>query len=235
MAWVRRLAIVLVGLQLCGWTGFSASSVAWAADTAEVAGEQDVHAGEGTHEGEHGEAHGEAGHDAAGHGGGSTNPVTLDPDLAIVTAVVFLFLLLVLGKFAWRPIVEAMDRREHTLAEQLAEAKRNQEASRQMLADHEQRMTNAALEVKQMLDQARQDAEIQKQKIIESAQAAAVAEKDRAIREISVAKNAALQDLANKSVETAVDLAGKIVRRQLTSDDHSQLIGDALQQFSNNN
>lgn len=235
MAWVRRLAIVLVGLQLCGWTGFSASAVAWAADTAEVSGEQEVHGGEGAHDGAHDAAHGDAAHSDAGHGGGSTNPVTLDPDLAIVTAVIFLFLLLVLGKFAWRPIVEAMDKREHALAEQLAEAKRNQEASRQMLAEHEQRMTNAALEVKQMLDQARQDAETQKQKIIESAQAAAVAEKDRAIREISVAKNAALQDLANKSVETAVDLAGKIVRRQLTSDDHSQLIGDALQQFSNNN
>jgi F-type H+-transporting ATPase subunit b len=217
MGWVRRLAIVLVGLQLCGWTGFSASSVAWAADSAEVADEHDVH---------------DAG-DA--HGGGSTNPVTLDPDLAIVTAIVFVVLLLVLGKFAWKPIVASIDRREHTLAEQLAEAKRNQEAARQMLVDHEQRMAGAALEVKQMLDQARHDAEIQKQQILETAQAAAAAEKDRAVREIHVAKNAALQELANKSVETAVDLAGKIVRRQLTSDDHSQLIGEALQQFSHNN
>ncbi len=79
------------------------------------------------------------------------------------------------------------------------------------------------------------DADIQKQQILESAQAAAAAEKDRAVREIHAAKNSALQELATKSIDTAVELAGQIVRRQLNPEDHSQLIGDALQQFSHDN
>lgn len=182
----------------------------------------------------HGASHESAGHgDDGGHG--APNPVSLDPDLAIVTAIIFLVLLAVLGKFAWKPIVEALDHREHSLADQLAEAKRNQEASRQLLADHEKRLAGAALEVKQMLDQAKSEAESQKVQILEAAQAAATAEKDRAVREIHAARNAALQDLANKSVETAVDLAGKIVRRQLSNEDHAQLVGDALQRFSGTN
>lgn len=163
---------------------------------------------------------------------GSSNPVTLDPDLAIVTAIIFLLLLAVLWKFAWGPIVEALDRRETTLAEQLAAAKRSEEESRRLLAEHEKKLAGAASEVKQMLDQARRDAELQKQQILETAQAAATAEKDRAVREIHAAKQAALHDLAQKSVATAVSLAGEIVHRQLNTEDHSRLIGDALEQLS---
>ena len=49
------------------------------------------------------------------------------------------------------------------------------------------------------------------------------------LREIEAAKTAALQDLARTSVDTAVNLAGKIVQRQLSPEDHARLISDALQ------
>jgi F-type H+-transporting ATPase subunit b len=182
-----------------------------------------------------GHAEGDVGHAAAPGTAapGSSNPVTFDPDLAIVTAIIFLLLLAVLWKFAWGPIVEALDTREQTVAEQLAEAKRSQEESRRLLAEHEKKLAGAASEVKQLIDQARRDADVQKQQIVESAQAAAAAEQDRAVRAIHAAKQAALHELAQKSVATAVSLAGQIVHRQLNTEDHSQLIGDALQQLSN--
>ena len=104
-----------------------------------------------------------------------------------------------------------------------------------MLADHESKLAGAAAEVKQLVEQGRRDAERQKQQIIEEAQTAAQNEKQRALREIDAAKTAALQDLARSSVETAVDLAGKIVQRQLSPDDHARLITDALQEFPSDN
>ena len=89
--------------------------------------------------------------------------------------------------------------------------------------------------VKQLLDEGRRDAEQQKQQIIEEAQTAAQSEKQRALREIDAAKTAALQDLARSSVDTAVDLAGKIVQRQLSPHDHARLINEALQRFPSDN
>ena len=198
-----------------------------AAGHAEVTSADEVHAEDAHATDEHGIRRAEGEH-------ADVNPVTLDPDLAIVTAIIFLVLLIVLWKFAWGPIVEALDKRERTVADQLAEAKRSQDESTRLLADHETRLAGAASEIKQLLDQARRDADVQKHEIIESAQAAATAEKDRAVREIHAAKNAALQDLAKKSVDTAVDLAGKIVKRDLNNDDHSNLIDDAIQRFSDN-
>jgi F-type H+-transporting ATPase subunit b len=223
------IAAVLLGSCMMG-TALDRHALAADDAAAEVASEGELH-GDGAHAADE---HAADGHGAGEHGG-DTNPVTLDPDLAIVTAVIFLLLLGVLWKFAWGPIVASLDKREHTVAEQLADAKRSQEEAKRLLVEHQQQLSGTAAEVKQMLEQARKDAEAQKQDIIESAQAAATAEKDRALREISAAKNSALEDLARTSVDTAVDLAGRIVRRQLNPNEHSELIGDALQKFSRNN
>lgn len=177
-------------------------------------------------------------HDADGHGDGhavNTNPLSVDPDLAIVTAIVFAILMAVLWKFAWGPISDALTQRENAVAENIAEAQRQNDEAKRLLAEHETQLKNAAAEVKQMLEDAKRDAETQKQLILAEAQAAASAEKHRAIREIDSAKNAALQSLAEKSVDTAVGLAGKIVSRQLSSDDHSQLINETLQNFPSDN
>ena len=59
----------------------------------------------------------------------------------------------------------------------------------------------------------------------------ATSQKDRALREIEAAKNGALEELARKSVDQAVGLAGRIVGKQLNKDDHAELIQDTLQRM----
>lgn len=203
-----------------------------AADEAEVASDSEIHAGD-----DHGHdaEHGADGHDAAHGSGKVSSPISVDPDLAIVTAVIFLGLLAVLWKFAWGPIVAAIDAREDKMANDLAEAAQANEESKRLLAAHEAKLAEAAAEVRQLLDSARRDADVQRQKILDEAQAAAQSEKERALREIHTAKNSALQEVAEKSVDTAVALAGKIVRRQLSAQDHSQLISDAIENFPSKN
>ena len=181
-----------------------------------------------------------AGHDAGRGDGaqashGNTHPLSVDPDLAIFTAIIFFLLLAILGKFAWGPIRQALDDREVYVATQLDEAKQRHEDAKRLLKEHEQKLAGATDEVRALLDQARKDADMQKQAILNEAQKAATAEKNRALREINAAKNEALQDLADKSVGTAVDLAGRIVGRQLDNKDHGNLIEDALKQFTSKN
>ena len=141
----------------------------------------------------------------------------------------------ILTKFAWGPISEALNQREKAVADNLAEAERQNEEARRLLADHESKLAGAATEMKQLIEDAKRQAEEQKQSILSEAQAAAESEKDRALRAIEAAKNSAMQGLAEKSVDTAVGLAGQIVQRQLSSDDHAQMIGEALKQFPSEN
>ena len=192
-------------------------------------------------------AEGHAAHDpfdAALHGNatpqtsalnGQNNPAEWKSSLAIWTMVVFGCLTAILWKFAWGPIRDALDARERSVQENIDAAKAQNEKAAALLAQHETKLANTADEVRKILDDAKRDAETTKQGILAEAESAAEAQKTRAVQEINAAKNGALEELAQKSVDTAVGLAGKIVQRQLSADDHASLISDAIKAFPSKN
>jgi F-type H+-transporting ATPase subunit b len=159
------------------------------------------------------------------------NPLAIGPDLAIVTAIIFLLLLLFLTKFAWRPIVEALDRRERSIAENIAAAAARREEAEQLLQQYEANLSGAADEVRNMLEEARRDAEVTKAEIVADAKAAAQTEQQRAVREVQDAADAAMRQLAEHSADLAIDLAGKIVQQELKAEDHARLIRDTVAQM----
>jgi len=161
----------------------------------------------------------------------SPNPMAIDPDLAIWTFIVFIVLLLVLGKFAWGPIVEALENREKSIADNIAAAEATREEAQRLLADYERRLADASNEVRELLEEARRDAEHTKGQILTEAKAAAEAEHRRATREVNSAKDAALHAIAEAGADMAVDLAGRIVKKQLNAADHTQLIREAVARF----
>lgn len=160
------------------------------------------------------------------------NPLSIDADLAVWTAVVFVVLFFVLAKFAWGPIAEALDKRERHIAENIEAARRRDEDARQLLAEYERKLAGAADQVRSMLDEARQDAERTKQEIVAEAKAAAQGEHERAMRDIRTATDAAVEELSQRSADLAVDLAGKIISAKLTPDERSRLVKDSLSRFA---
>jgi F-type H+-transporting ATPase subunit b len=162
---------------------------------------------------------------------GASDPLAVDPDLAIWTVIVFVILLFVLKRFALGPILEALGRRESHIADQIAQAEKRHEQARQLLAEYEQKLAGAAKEVRDLLDEARRDAEHTKQEILAEAKSGADAERARALRDIEAAADAAVKSLAERSTELAVELAGKIVQAKLTKDDHARLIEEAIAKF----
>jgi F-type H+-transporting ATPase subunit b len=145
---------------------------------------------------------------------------------------VFLILLAILTKFAWGPIAAALEQREETIARQIADAKLASEKAAQQLRDYEARLAAATDEARQIVALARKDAELAKDKIVAEAREAAAKERDRAIADIASAKNQALDEIAQKSVQTAVSLASNIIRREVKPQEHEALIGDAINEFS---
>ena len=185
--------------------------------------------------GETGDAHG---HDTdLSHGNATANlnsPAEIKFDLAIATFVVFALLFALLAKFAWGPISQGLDKREQHIATMIADAERNAKDTQMRLQELEARLAAQAEEARQVLSAARREGEIVKEKLVGEAQAAAQAEKDRALDDIRAAKNAALREIAQKSVNTAVDLAKNLIHREVNAGDHAQLIKDSLAQFGNN-
>jgi F-type H+-transporting ATPase subunit b len=174
----------------------------------------------------------EAAHEEAGHGeeqaSGNPNPLALDPDLAVFSLMVFVLLFGILSFFAWPTISAALTQREKTIENNLAEAAAKHEEAKQLLVQHEAKLANAANEVRAMLEEARRDAEHTKTEIVAEAKAAAIAERDRALKDVERAADHAMKNIAETIANQAVDLAGKVVSRNLTPDQHSQLVRDAL-------
>jgi F-type H+-transporting ATPase subunit b len=160
-----------------------------------------------------------------------SKPADWRNDLAIYSLVVFLLLMTILTKFAWKPISEALDKRERDVADNIAKAQRAADEAKVMLAQYQAQLASAADQVRGMLDEARRDAESTKVSIIEEAKKSAEAEHDRALRDIKAATDGALHQLAEKSADLAVDLAGKMLQAKLTKSDHQQLVADGVKKF----
>ncbi|MCO6458017.1 MAG: F0F1 ATP synthase subunit B [Pirellulaceae bacterium] len=195
-------------------------------------------------------AHGDAAHADAAHGGGHgadmdlshANPgpnleavVEWKSDLAIYSLVVFFLLLLILGKFAWAPIMAGLDRREKAIENWIAEAKENAAKSAEHLQAYDAKLAAATEETREILAQAHRDAEAARQRIVTEAETVAQRQRERAVADIQAAKNVALNEVAQKGAEIAVDLASQIVRRELRPEDHTQLIKESLDRFPSQN
>ena len=163
-----------------------------------------------------------------------TNPAALKADAAIFTFVIFLLLLAILVKFAWKPISHGLELREKGIADKIEQARIAAEQATAQLQQYEAKLAAATAEAQQIVAKARQDADVAGQKIVAEAQAAASKERERAVADIGAAKNQALREIAEKSVDTAIGLARNIIRREVRSGDHEQLIQDALAQFPSN-
>lgn len=163
---------------------------------------------------------------------GDANPLKFDVDLGIWALVIFLGLLAILTKFAWRPILDGLDARETGIAKNIDEAEQARLKAEDNLAQYEAKLASVNDEAAAILAEARSDATAAKEKIMSEAAEEAQRTKERALADIEAAKSAAVRELAESSVNTAVSLAGNIVGRSLDKNDHASLIDKAVDRFS---
>ena len=164
--------------------------------------------------------------------GAAKPPLQFKVDTLLFSLIIFLGLLAVLFKFAWKPIMEGLDARESRIASDIEEARAANEKAQANLQQYEDKMAAASDEANSVLAQAKTDALAAKEKILAEAKEEAQRERDRALADIKNAKDAAVRDLAEKSVDSAVSLAGNIVGRSLEKKDHSKLIEKSIERFT---
>lgn len=164
----------------------------------------------------------------AEHGGGESNIFSGDVGNMIWTLVIFLLVVLVLGKFAWGPILNTLQARESFIHEALATAKRDRDAAEARLREYEERLAQSRAEATAIVEEGRRDAVVVKQRIEEDAQREADKRLERAKREIQIATETATKELYLLSARLATDMAGKMIGRELTPQDHERLIAESL-------
>jgi F-type H+-transporting ATPase subunit b len=170
-------------------------------------------------------------------GEGDMNPLSLSAvkgDMAVWTTVVFLCILAVLTKFAWKPLAEGLDKRESHITGQISQAEDANRQAKELLSGYEAKLADVEEKVRAIHEQGRRDAEQVGRDMIEKAKEEAKAEHDRALQQIEAATSAAIKELADRSALLAVELAGKIVHAKLNPTDHAKLIEQAVAGFIKN-
>ncbi len=159
------------------------------------------------------------------------NPLEVKPALAVWTLVVFLLLLYVLGRFAWKPLLAALHNREQHLEHVLLETERARNESEANLAEHRKLMARAADEVRGILEKARKEAEATGEHLIKQAQGEAELAKQRAQRDIASARDQALAEIWEKTADMAVSVAGKVLSKELSDTEHRRLLEAAIKEL----
>ncbi len=160
--------------------------------------------------------------------GKSPNIMEAQAPLAIYTLIVFLLLLVVLGRYAWKPLMKALHEREAHIEQVLLDSERARNEAEAMAADHKRQLSQAADEVRALIDQARKEATLAADSIVRKAQAEAEAARERAEREINGARDQALMEIWSKTADLAVAVAGRVLDKELGESDHRRLVEVAM-------
>ncbi len=172
--------------------------------------------------------HAAAAHDSHDDGGKPSLPIQFQGDLAIWSAVTFLLFLFVVSKLAWEPLGGALSAREAKISGDIAAAEANRHKAEALLRDYEAKIAKTHDEVKEILAEARRDAEHTKQEIVAAAQREAEANRQRAVADIEQAKNTALTELFDFVSSNVMQATQNVLQRSLTGDDQERLVREAL-------
>jgi F-type H+-transporting ATPase subunit b len=159
------------------------------------------------------------------------NPlVQPDPGLYIWTILTFLVLLGLLAKFAWRPLLAALDSRQNAIRKSLDDADQARRELERLNQESAQILNNARKEADQIIVSGRSDAERLREDMRQKAKAEADTIVKNAERQIQLETARALQQLRSEAVDLSVMIASKLIQRNLSKEDNERLIEEALKQ-----
>ncbi len=165
---------------------------------------------------------------AQGGGGGL---VSVDLGIVILTIAVFGLVLWVLGKYAWKPILSALDAREAGVRNSIEQAAAMREEAQALLEEHRTQLAAARKESQQIVADGRAAAERIRNELEEKARAEGDRILDRARLEIERERDRALETVREEAVDLALAAASSILGEKLTDERDRQLVAGYLKEL----
>ncbi len=143
-------------------------------------------------------------------------PFNADVGNFIITLLIFGTVVYLLGKLAWRPLLNVLHEREDAIRGQIESAQKERAEAAKLLDEYKQQVANARAEATALVEEGRRDAEQVGRKIQEEARAESDRLLERARREIRVATESAVKELYDQTADLAVRVAGNIIRKEVS-------------------
>jgi F-type H+-transporting ATPase subunit b len=160
------------------------------------------------------------------------NPlVQPDPGLYIWTIVTFLVLLGLLARFAWRPLLDALEKRELAIRQSLDDARQAKEELQKVQVESQRILAEARAEAGAIVSRTRSDAARFGDEMKQKARTDAEALIKHAERQIEMQTARAVETIRHEAVDLSVAIATKILRRDISKEDNERLIQDTLKEM----
>jgi len=159
------------------------------------------------------------------------NPLLrVDPGLFIWTIATFLVLLALLTKFAWRPLLEALETRQNAIRKSLDDAQQAKVELDRLNVESGHIIQRARVDADAIISQSRVDGDRLREEIRAKARTDADHIVKNAERQIQLETSRALEQIRREAVDLSVMIASKIIQRNISKDDNERLIDEALRQ-----
>ena len=160
------------------------------------------------------------------------NPlVQIEPGLFIWTIVTFMALLGVLAKFVWRPLMDALDRREGKIRESLENAEKAEVELEMLQHESGEIVARARGEAQSIIAEGKSAAEKMKDEILQTARDKAGGIIGQAQKQIEAEKDKALIEIKTEVVDLSIQVAERLIRKNLSKEDNLAIINESLNQI----
>ena len=160
------------------------------------------------------------------------NPlVQPDPGLYIWTIVTFLILLALLARVAWRPLLDALEKRQDAIRTSLDDARKAKEELARLQAESARILAEARTEAANIISSTRSDAARFADEMKQKARVEADALVKNAQREIDTQTHRAIETIRREAIDLSVAVASKILRRDISHADNERLVDDTIREM----
>jgi F-type H+-transporting ATPase subunit b len=158
----------------------------------------------------------------------STN--LLDPKVGLMfwTLIIFVALLVVLSKFAYKPLLAAVEAREAALEKAITEAKADRAEAAKLLAEQQKQLAETRADVQKVMADGRAATDALRAEMLEKVKAEGADMLDRTRREMQAEKEKAVAELRREAVDLAISGASKVIGRNLDSATDRSLVESYL-------
>ena len=161
--------------------------------------------------------------------------VTLDMWTLIFTWVNLFILFLIVKKLFFKPMQKMLSDREAEIKASYDRAEEKEEAAEKIRSGYEEKMASAHLEAEKIVSDAAKNAELRSGAIVHEAEEKASAMIERAQKSIEAQRESAFSELREDVSSMAVDIAKKIIEKDINEKDHERLIEKALEGLGGSN
>ncbi len=156
--------------------------------------------------------------------------VSPDVGLMIWTLIAFGATLLLLRKFAFPRIAEALDRRQRAIEDSIDTAERTKREADELLEEYRERLREARDQAEEIVVRARKAAEVHERESLEKAKGQRDDLMEQTRRDIEAETRRAIQEIRGEVADLTVAATEKVTRKTLTGDDQRRLVEEALQE-----